>query len=94
MGMEAHVSSLLEPLGIDLEFSCENVVMEFPSIEEQVDHMERTFGPIVTAKAALGDDWPAARAAFVAFMFETNEAEDGTGRSTNEYLQTIGRKAQ
>ncbi len=33
---------------------------------------------MVSAKAMLGDEWPAARAAVVAFFSSTNRADDGT----------------
>jgi hypothetical protein len=55
--------------------------------------MEHNFGPIVTAKAMLGDRWPTVRADLDVFMAETNEAHDATMMSTNEYLQIIGRLA-
>jgi hypothetical protein len=55
--------------------------------------MERNFGPLVSAKAMLGSGWPAVREDLKAFMHEVNEADDGTFRSTNEYLETIGRLA-
>jgi SAM-dependent methyltransferase len=90
-GSEAHVRELLEPLGFVLELRREHVVMTSPSPEEQADMMERTFGPIVTAKAALGDRWPEVRSDLRAFLAETNEATDGTLSSRNEYLQTVGR---
>jgi SAM-dependent methyltransferase len=92
-GVEQHVSGLLEPLGFDLEMSRENVVMTYSSPVEQVDHMERNFGPMVTAQAVLGEGWAAARAELDAYALEVNEADDGTYRTTNEYLQTIGRLA-
>jgi SAM-dependent methyltransferase len=93
-GVEAHVRGLLEPLGFTLELRRENVVMEFSSPTDQSDHMERNFGPLVSAKAMLGSGWPAVREDLEAFMHEVNEADDGTFRSTNEYLETIGRLAE
>lgn len=67
--------------------------MTAPPPQEQAQIVEHNFGPIVTAKAGLGDRWPAVRAELAAFMAETNEADDGTMRSTNEDLQIIGRLA-
>ncbi|MGH2918815.1 MAG: class I SAM-dependent methyltransferase [Solirubrobacteraceae bacterium] len=93
-GVEAHVRGLLEPLGFELELRRENIVMTFPSVEEQSDHMERNFGPMVTAKAALGDGWPAVRADFREFMTEMNEADDGSVVTTNEYLEIVGTLAE
>jgi hypothetical protein len=67
--------------------------MTYPSAKDQADTMETTFGPMVTAKAALGDRWPEVRAQLDGFMAEMNEADDGSMLTTNEYLQTIGRLA-
>ena len=86
--------ALLEPLGIVLELRREHVVMTFPSLQEQADHMERNFGPIVTAKATLGDGWSTVRRDLDEFMSEINEADDGTVVTTNEYLEIVGRLAQ
>ncbi len=93
-GNEPHVRALLEPLGFTLELRREYVVMAFPSPEEQLETLERDFGPVVTAKSTLGDGWPAVRADLVAFMAETNEADDGTMVSTNEYLEIVGHLAE
>ena len=41
----------------------------------------------------LGEGWPAVRADFEQFSTEVNEADDGTLKTTNEYLQTVGRMA-
>lgn len=94
-GSEPHVRALLEPLGFSLELRREHVVISYPSPEEQVDIMEHNFGPLVTAKAALGERWPAVRPDLVAFMAEMNENEAGDepAVSTNEYLETVGRLA-
>jgi len=92
-GAEPHVRALLEPLGMTLELRRDHIVMTFASPQEQVDTMERSFGPLVTARAALGDRWPIVRADLGAFMTEMNEAHDGTMASTSEYLEIVGRLA-
>ncbi len=92
-GDEQHVRSLLEPLGFTLELRRENIVMAFSSPDEQAEIMEQNFGPIVTAKAMLGDGWPTVLAELRAFMVEMNEATDGTMLATNEYLEIVGRLA-
>lgn len=90
-GLDSHVRGLLEPLGFTLQLRREYIVMAFPSPEEQAGHMERNFGPIVSAMAMLGDGWEAVRADLAQFMSEINEADDGTVRTTNEYLEIVGR---
>ncbi len=90
-GSEPHVRALLEPLGVTLELRRDVVTMRFDSPEDQARHYEDNFGPMVSAKAMLGDEWPAARAAVVAFFSSTNHATDGTLAADYEYLETIGR---
>ncbi|MDX6720342.1 MAG: hypothetical protein QOJ63_2596 [Solirubrobacteraceae bacterium] len=92
-GAEPHVRALLEPLGFALELHREHIVVTSPSPQEQAETMEHNFGPMVTAKAMLGDRWPTVRADLDVLMAEMNEAHDGTMMSTNEYLQIIGRLA-
>jgi SAM-dependent methyltransferase len=90
-GLESHVRGLLEPLGFTLQLRREYLVIAFPSPEEQAEHMARNFGPIVNAMAMLGDGREAVRADLAQFMSEINEADDGTVRTTNEYLEIVGR---
>lgn len=90
-GSEDHVRGLLEPLGVALDLRREHVVLAFPSAEEQAELFERSFGPMVTAKAALGDRWPEVRADLRAFLASINEAQDGTMSTSAEYLRIVGR---
>lgn len=92
-GSEPHVSALLEPLGVTLELGRETLTLRFASPEEWLELYEENFGPIVTAKAALGDRWPQARAQILEFARSTNRAQDGTMAHEYEYLQTVGRTA-
>lgn len=92
-GSEPHVRALLEPLGVTLEMRREAIAIRAPSPELQITFFEHNFGPVVVAKAALGEDWPAAREALLAFVHATNEADDGTLAVDYEYLMTIGRVA-
>jgi SAM-dependent methyltransferase len=66
---------------------------DLPLAPGAAETMEHNFGPMVTAKAMLGDRWPTVRADLDVLMAEMNEAHDGTMMSTNEYLQIIGRLA-
>jgi SAM-dependent methyltransferase len=91
-GDEGHVRELLEPHGLELEFERRNVTFEESSADELVNFYERNFGPVVMARAALGERWPEARADVVRAFEDWNEADDGTLRVSPEYLVTIGRK--
>jgi SAM-dependent methyltransferase len=92
-GTEAHVRSLLEPLGVSLRLRRERLTLRYDSPEAWLGLYEQSFGPIVTAKATLGDRWPEARAEVIQLATATSLAEDGTMAHEYEYLQTIGRTA-
>ena len=92
-GTEAHVSALLEPLGVTLRLRRDTLTLRFESPEAWLDLYEENFGPIVAAKAALGDQWPEARAEILEFARSTSLTEDGAMAGEFEYLQTIGRTA-
>jgi SAM-dependent methyltransferase len=89
-GSEPHVRALLEPLDVTLEMRRETLAIRAPSADLQLMFFEHAFGPIVTAKAALGDAWPAARERLLAFVQSVNSADDGTLAVDFEYLETIG----
>jgi SAM-dependent methyltransferase len=94
-GSEPHVRELLEPLGVTLAMRRAAVTIAFASAEAQTAHYEAYFGPIVAAKAAIGEDrWPLARDGLLAFLAEINERDDGTMAAEYEYLETIGRTAE
>ena len=92
-GDEAHVREMLEPHGLALEFDREVVIFEKPSVEEFMSFYEEKFGPMVIAKAALGDRWPELRADLVSLDESWNTADDGSCRIEAGYLVTVGRKA-
>jgi SAM-dependent methyltransferase len=92
-GTEPHVSALLEPLGVTLRLRREVLTLRYDSPEAWLELYEQNFGPIVAAKATLGDRWAQARAEILEAVKSTNPAEDGTMAHEYEYLQTIGRTA-
>ena len=57
-----------------------------------VTFYEEKFGPMVMAKAALGERWPELRSDLVSMFESANEAGDGSVRVAAEYLVTVGRK--
>jgi len=92
-GDEDHVRALLGPRGIDLEMRREMLSIRAPSPEMQIAVFENAFGPFVTARAALGDGWAAARQEALDFMHSVNDADDGTLAVELEYLEIVGRRA-
>jgi len=92
-GTESHVSALLEPLGVTLRMRREVLTLRYESPEAWLELYEENFGPIVAAKAALGDRWPEARAEVIELARSTSLAGDGTMVHEYAYLQTIGRTA-
>jgi SAM-dependent methyltransferase len=91
-GDEQHVREMLGPHGLELEFHRENATFEHSSVDGFVTFYEVKFGPILMAKAALGEKWPALRSDLVELYSKWNKADDGTARLEPEYLLTIGRK--
>jgi ubiquinone/menaquinone biosynthesis C-methylase UbiE len=91
-GDEAHAREMFEPPGVALEFDREVVVFEKPSVEEFMDFYEQKFGPMVTAKATLGDRWPELRKDLLSLDEKWNTADDGSCRIEAQYLITVGRK--
>jgi ubiquinone/menaquinone biosynthesis C-methylase UbiE len=92
-GDEAHVREMLEPHGLEIEFDRETIVFEKPSVEALMEFYEEKFGPMVTARAALGDRWAELRADLVSLFESSNVADDGSARVEAQYLVTVGRKS-
>ena len=55
----------------------EVLTLRYDSPEAWLELYEQNFGPIVTAKATLGDRWPEARAEVIELARSTSLAEDG-----------------
>ena len=91
-GSEQHVREMLEPHGLELEFARETVTFEKSGVEQLVTFYEEKFGPMVMAKAALGERWPELRSDRLLFE-SADEAGDGSVRVAAEYLVTVGAQA-
>ena len=91
-GAEAHVRELFEPLGFELEFEPKLNVFTHDSVEGYSEHFAQNFGPMVTAKAALGERFNELRTELDALFEDANQATDGSMRTEGGYLQTIARK--
>jgi hypothetical protein len=64
-------------------------VWEAPSVEVYAEFMENSFGPLVAAREQLGDG--VVHEAYVRWINEVNEADDGTMRFGGEYLVSTAR---
>jgi SAM-dependent methyltransferase len=85
-GVEDHVRALFEGTGVVLEFARESVPSSpFQTAEEAVAWSEKTFGPMITLKAALEPrgEWDRCRQTLL-------DAYDTAGAA--EYLVVTGRK--
>ena len=91
-GEEGHVREMLEPHGLELEFDRDTTVWEKPSVEEFVSFYEQKFGPMLTAKAALGERWSELRTELISLFESVNTADDGSCRIEAGYLVTVGCK--
>jgi hypothetical protein len=83
-GTEAHVRELL---GDAVTFKRKALRFQWPSAEAAAVFYESSFGPMIVAREAVGDRWPALRADLVA-MFEEHDvgAVDGIAYDAG-YLQ-------
>jgi ubiquinone/menaquinone biosynthesis C-methylase UbiE len=91
-GVKEHVREMLEPHGLELEFHEARATFTAESPDAFVTLYEEKFGPVVAAKAALGDGWPALRTDLLELFERRNLAEDGTFRVEPEFLVTVGSK--
>jgi ubiquinone/menaquinone biosynthesis C-methylase UbiE len=92
-GTEEHVREMLEPHDLELEFCRDAARFEYAGLDGFMTFYEENFGPLVAARAALGDRWPPLRAQLKAMFERWNRAGDGSLRLDSEYLVTVGRKA-
>jgi len=90
-GSEDHVRSMLEPYGVELSFERKTNEFREGDVETYGRVFKTNFGPMVKAREALAEKWPALEADLDAFFAEQNEAENGTLLIKAGYLQTIGR---
>ncbi|HEV7918674.1 MAG TPA: class I SAM-dependent methyltransferase [Solirubrobacterales bacterium] len=91
-GSEHHVREMFEPHGLDFEFSTKPIQFKFPTLDGLVNHFEENFGPVVMAKAVLGDQWPGLRAELAELFSKWNRATDGSAAVESVYLLSVGRK--
>jgi SAM-dependent methyltransferase len=93
-GEEERVRGLLEPHGLELTF--ERAICTFDGADPTsfVDLYGEAFGPVVTARAAIGDErWPALRAELIDLFERENTKTDGSVSVDAEYLLILGKRA-
>ncbi len=90
-GNEEYVERLFDGLGVRLAFARENVVLEHDSPDAWVTELERTFGPIVMAAAALAPrgEWTSLRAELVDLYASLDSGGDGRFVVAAQYLTSV-----
>jgi SAM-dependent methyltransferase len=91
-GREEHVRAMLEPHGLELDFDHDAARFEYHDLDGFVSFYADNFGPLVTARAVLGERWPDLRAELKALFEALNSVADGSLRIESEYLVTVGWK--
>jgi hypothetical protein len=90
-GREDHVRELFQRVAAGFEFERHVNRIEWKSIEAYADFFMARFGPMVTAKAMLGDRFQELRKQVLDIWRRANEATDGSLRLPQEYLLSIVR---
>lgn len=89
-GTEDHVREMW-PSATSFEFERRDATLEWESVEGFADFFLDRFGPMVTAKAMLGERFADLRRDAIAVWAERNDAVDGGFRLAQEYLVSIVR---
>ncbi|HVS66374.1 MAG TPA: class I SAM-dependent methyltransferase [Thermoanaerobaculia bacterium] len=90
-GSEEHVRELFGSAARSLEFERHVNRIEWDSIDGFADYFMDRFGPMVAARAMLGERFGELRDKTVAIWRDANEADDGSLRLPQEYLLSIVR---
>jgi SAM-dependent methyltransferase len=89
-GTEDHVREMW-PSATSFDFERRDAVIEWESVEGFADFFIDRFGPLVTARAMLGERFADLRRDVVAIWAERNDAVDGGLRLAQEYLVSVVR---
>jgi ubiquinone/menaquinone biosynthesis C-methylase UbiE len=90
-GREDHVREMFARAATGFAFERHVNWIEWESIESFADFFMDRFGPLVTARAMLGDRFGELRQGIMEAWRHANEATDGTLRLPQEYLVSIVR---
>jgi ubiquinone/menaquinone biosynthesis C-methylase UbiE len=81
-GTEQRVRELLG----DADFSRHEVEWVDSSVERYAEFMETSFGPLINAREVVGEE---VHEAYLGYLHDANEADDGTMRFRGEYLVSV-----
>jgi SAM-dependent methyltransferase len=90
-GREDHVRRLFGPVAAGFQFERHVNMIEWDSVESWTDFFMERFGPMVTARAMLGDRFAELRQRVMDIWRSANQANDGRLRLPQEYLLSIVR---
>lgn len=88
-GSEDHVRERFGAAATGFEFERHVNRIDWDSVEGFADFFMDRFGPLVTARAMLGDRFGELREQIVAIWTEANEAADGSLQLPQEYLLSV-----
>ena len=88
-GREDYVRECFAGVATSFEFQRHVNRIEWDSVEGFADFFMARFGPLVTARAMLGDRFDELRKQVVAIWRNANEATDGSLRLPQEYLLSV-----
>lgn len=91
-GEPDYVRELFAPHDVEFTFEHRTLPVEFGSPEAFESFVFTNSGPIIAAREALRSlgRWDEAQSALLAAIAESNEADDGTYRTTWDYLLAVG----
>jgi ubiquinone/menaquinone biosynthesis C-methylase UbiE len=87
-GTETHVREMF-PQARNFEFERHSTTVEWESTSGWADYFFERFGPLVTARAMLGERFDELGEKLIAIFEERNEADDGSLRLPQEYLLSL-----
>jgi SAM-dependent methyltransferase len=89
-GTEDHVREMF-PGASEFDFERHSATVEWESTAAWADYFFERFGPLVTARQMLGERFTELSNEIVAIFEERNEADDGSLRLPQQYLQSVMR---
>lgn len=90
-GREEHVREMFASAATGFEFERHVNWIQWDSVEGFADYFMDRFGPLVTARAMLGERFGELRERILEIWRDANEATDGSFRLPQEYLLSVVR---
>lgn len=92
-GIEAIARQRLAAHDADVALERGHVLWEFPSLDAGMAWLERSFGALIAARGALGEEgYAALRGRFHGLMSDWNRATDGSVEIPAAYLRAVARR--